>query len=124
MATPPGRPARKRRTRDHRGRETPGLRPDGPLHRDAHMKTCITGLVLLLGLPTGAVADTDAEIAQCASAAQQFATAPRAMSIGDLDAFKTCINSQRDLLLGDEQRRRIELERERRLARASLRDDF
>lgn len=94
-------------------------------HRDAHiMKTCTGVLVLLLGLPAGAVADTDAEIAQCASAAQQFATAPRAMSIGELDILKSCINSQRALLVSDAQRQRIELERERKLARASLRDDF
>lgn len=94
-------------------------------HRDAHiMKTCNGVLVMLLGLPAGAVADTDAEIAQCASAAQQFATAPRAMSIGDLDTLKSCINAQRSLLVSDAQQQHIRLERERRLARASLRDDF
>lgn len=88
------------------------------------MKT-ITGIVvLLLCLPVVAGAETDEDISRCAQAAQQFASTPHAMSIGELDGLKSCINSQRAGMLGDAQQQRIRLERERRLARSSLREDF
>lgn len=80
--------------------------------------------LLLLGLPALVAADPASDagsgIAQCAEVSARFHDNPRGLSIGDLDALRSCINRQQDVL-------RAELRQasgERRVARASLHDDF
>jgi hypothetical protein len=54
-----------------------------------------TGIVLLLlGLPLAAGATADST-AQCAELANKFTSAPRTLSISELDELKTCISEQR-----------------------------
>ncbi|HET8731310.1 MAG TPA: hypothetical protein VFM34_09405 [Moraxellaceae bacterium] len=88
------------------------------------MKTCTGIAVVLMTLSAMAMADTDEEMARCTSAAQKFATSPGQLSIGELDALKSCINSQRATMLTDAQQQKFQSGNEHRLARASLRDDF
>lgn len=80
--------------------------------------------LLLLGLPALAVADaaSDAgtDIARCAEVSTRFHDNPRGLSIGDLDALRSCINRQQDVLRADLR----QTSSERRVARASLHDDF
>lgn len=85
-----------------------------------------TGIVILLSsLPMLALADSDAEIAQCTQMAQKFSGNPRAMAISELDILKTCINGQQTALRGSlDQSRLQQVGLERTRLRASLRDDF
>lgn len=79
-------------------------------------------LLLLLGAPALAAADPSdsGDLARCTDVATRFHDNPRALSIGDLDVMSGCINRQQDLLRAAQ---RTE-SGERRLARASLRDDL
>lgn len=81
-------------------------------------------LLLLLGLPAFAAADTvdtsGSDLAACTDVATRFHDNPRALSIGDLDVMRGCINRQQDLLRAAQRTPSTE----RRLARASLRDDL
>lgn len=62
-------------------------------------------LLLLLGLPALAVAASDNadEAARCAQLSAGFGSSPRSLSIGELDALKTCINTQ-EAAMREEQR--------------------
>lgn len=78
-------------------------------------------LLLLLGAPALAAADTaDHDLARCSDVATRFQNQPRALSIGDLDVLRSCINRQQDLLRAAQRSD----SGERRMARASLRDDL
>lgn len=79
-------------------------------------------LLLLLGAPALAAADPSdsSDLSRCTDVATRFHDNPRALSIGDLDVMRGCINRQQDLLRAAQ---RTE-SGERRLARASLRDDL
>lgn len=81
-------------------------------------------LLLLIGAPAFAVADAAdlaaADVARCTDVATRFHDNPRALSIGDLDVMRGCINRQQDLLRAAQRQDSTG----RRLARASLRDDL
>jgi hypothetical protein len=78
-------------------------------------------LLLLLGAPALAAADpSDNDLARCTDVATRFHDNPRALTIGDLDVMRGCINRQQDLLRAAQRSDSSE----RRLARASLRDDL
>lgn len=87
------------------------------------MKSWIAVSVVLAGLPLGAWADSDATMAQCVQVAQKFSSSPRSMEIAELDQLKTCINQQQAAMPEAAQRRALPV-MERKLARASLRDDL
>lgn len=81
-------------------------------------------LLLLLGLPAFAAADTTdtsgSDLAMCTEVATRFHDNPRGLTIGDLDVMRGCINRQQDLLRTAQRQPSTE----RRLARASLQDDL
>ena len=79
-------------------------------------------LLLLLGAPAFAAADPASDdLSRCTDVATRFHDNPRALTIGDLDVMRGCINRQQDLLRAAQ---RTTSSGERRLARASLRDDL
>lgn len=84
-----------------------------------------TGIVALLAsLPMVALADSDAEMAQCAQMAQKFSSSPRAMAISELDVLKTCISGQQTALRSSLDQGRFQVGMDRSRIRASLREDF
>lgn len=84
-----------------------------------------TGIVALLAsLPMVALADSDAEMAQCAQMAQKFSSSPRSMAISELDVLKTCISGQQTALRSSLDQGRFQVGMERSRIRASLREDF
>lgn len=89
------------------------------------MATRIATLLVLVGLPLAASAGDGGDLAACSALAERFGSAPRALSISELDSLKTCITTQTTAMGAPAAQPTVGSDNVRRLARTSLlRDDL